>query len=264
MRHISSAIILLCGSLAGPVHGQGVPFPVEEFDENLATARWLVAYDRCAWRSTDELLKQPRESLQGLSPVWLCLEQGGAWDAVYGQWDEAADQYRVAFHYRVARDTVVLTRTPLDTARLNSAARAISTTLRSLPAAFAQSGARFNTYVQPRGDSALSVWVLPAWQTNGVALFGAEARHDYRSDGRVRVGEQVIEGPLRGTRPDTTVAFRIDSNGAGVPTVGDLVFFFLMRPYFASIRIQTERFSSTIVRTNQDEAWVHVVRSNRE
>ena len=264
MRHPRSAIALLCLTVAGPLHSQGVPFPVENFEANLATARWIVAYDRCAWRSTDELLKEPRENLQGLSPVWMCLEQGGDWDAVYGQWDEGADQYRIAFHYRVARDTVVLTSAPLDTARLKAGARAISATLRSMPAAFTQSGARFNTYMQPRGDSGLSVWVLPAWQTNGVALFGAEARHDYRSDGRVRVGEHLIEGPLRGTRPDSTVAFRIDSNGAGVPTVGDLAFFFLMRPYFASIRIQTERFSSTIVRTNQDEAWVHVVRSHRE
>lgn len=244
-----------------PLHAQAQSFPAAEFEANLATARELLAYDRCAWRSTDALLRQPRSELTGLSPVWMCLQQEGMWHGLYGRFDAAADRYEVRFHFELAGDSVSPGRRPVDTTRVAAAARALAATLGSMPEAFTRTRARFNTYVVFRGDSALSVWVLPAWQENGVALFGGEARYDYGSDGRVLTARHVIEGPIRGTRPDSSVAFRVDSNGSGVPTVGDLFFFFLMRPYFASIRIQTDRYSSTIVRTDKDEAWVHVARA---
>ena len=261
-RHRCRPVVLatLLIHLAGPLHGQDVPFPIEQFQGNDTTARWLLAYDRCAWRSSDELVKQPREALDGLGPVWMCLEEDGTWHALYGRFDEAAERYTVRFHYQVARSSVSLSSAPLDSARMTAAARALAAAVGSLPDAFRRSGARFNSYVQFRGESGLSVWILPAWQPNGVALFGAEARYDYSADGSTRVGQHVIPGPLRGTRPDTAVAFRIDSNGSDAPTVGDLFFHYLMRPYFASMRILTPRYSSSIVRVADDEAWVHVVR----
>ena len=248
------------GLVPPPLAAQDLPFPIEDFWANDSTARWLIAYDNCAWRSTDKLLERPPAERTGLSPIWMCLNEASGWHALYGRYDETTDRYQVRFHFRVTRDSVTPATTPLDTARVGSAARALAAAVRDLPELFRKSGARFNTYVQFRSDSALSVWVLPAWQPNGVALFGAEARFDYQPGGRVRIGTHSILGPLRGTRPDSTVAFRIDSNGEGAPTVGDLFFYYQMRPYFSEVRIQTPRYSSSVLRTGEDEAWVHVVR----
>lgn len=256
------AALALCTATPGTASAQDVPFPIQEFQANDETARWLIRYDACAWRSTDELLRQPREALAGLGPVWLCLANGDDWDAIYGRYDAAADRYDVRFHFRVTARNVTLSTEPLDTVRLLAAARAISATNEDTPRELSQSGLRFNVYVRFPGDSLVTVWALPAWQQDGVAAFGAELQDDYRPDGRARTVRHVIAGPIRMVRPDTSVAFRIDSNGDGVPTVGDVFFLYLMRHQFARIRIQTARYSSTLMSTDSGEAWVHVVRDS--
>lgn len=48
----------------------------------------------------------------------------------------------------------------------------------------------------------------------------------------------------------------------GVPTVGDVFFLYLMRHQFARIRIQTARYSSSLMATGSGDAWVHVVRDS--
>ena len=69
----------------------------------------------------------------------------------------------------------------------------------------------------------------------------------------------MIPGPLRATRPDSSAPFRIDSNAPDSPSVGDIFFLLLMRPYMPQIRILSKRFSSSIIKVNSQEAWVHVV-----
>jgi hypothetical protein len=245
-----------------PVLAQAVPFPVQEFQARDRIARALISYDACAWRSTDELLKQPRAALEQLGPVWLCLPQGDAWDAIYGQYAAAEDRYTVRFHFRVTDRDVALSTDPIDTTHLLAGARALAATAADFPAALSVTRLRFNTYVQFAGDSLLTVWVLPAWQQNGLAAFGAEVDDEYSSDGRVRRRRSVVPGPIRLAQPDTAVAFRLDSNSEGAPSVGDLFFLYLMRHQFARIRIQTARYSSSIMTVGAGEAWVHVVRDS--
>jgi hypothetical protein len=260
IRHLALAICLTT-IIAASTTAQAVPFPVEEFDAHDRIARALLAYDACAWRSTDELMKQPRAARADVGRVWFCLPHGDDWDAIYGRSEPAADRYEIRFHFRVSRAGVTLSTEPLDTARVHAAARALSATLGDAPAAVTASGIRFNPYVQFAGDSMVTVWLLPAWQPNGLAAFGAQVRDDYGGDGRRRERRAVVEGPILLARPDTSESFRIDSNSGDVATVGDLFFMYLLRPYFAGIRIQTGRFSSQLVKAGDGYAWVHAVRT---
>lgn len=264
MRFIRDVVLTtaLCAAGGPAASAQALPFPVQEFEAHDRIARSLLGYDVCGWRSTDELLKQPRAALAKLGPVWLCLPHGDDWDAMYGQYAAAEDRYDVRFHYRVTAHDVALSTEPIDTARLLAGARALTATTADTPPALATAGLRFNTYVQFAGDSLLTVWLLPAWQQNGLAAFGAELHDDYSADGRVRRRRSVIPGPLRVAQPDTAVAFRIDSSSEDVATVGDLFFLHLMRGQFAQIRIQTARYSSSLVSVGAGEAWVHAVRDS--
>ena len=237
---------------------QTVPFPYTVFRERDSVALWLLRYDACGWRASDALLERDSASIPRLGPEWLCFRQGGQWHAVFGRFDSTADRYEIVVHY-LLRDTVPInTREPLDTPMVTGAARALHYATAHLPQGFTASGFRFNTYVVPN-DSILVVWMLPAWQPTGEVVFGGEAEYAFDPSGRRLKQERVLDGPLRWFRPDSTVAFRIDSDSPDVPTVGNLFFFYLVRRYFKSVRIKTAQYSSIRVASDSGEVWVHVL-----
>jgi len=236
-----------------------LPFPYRVFVQRDSLARVLLQYDACAWRTSDALLAQDQASVPRLGREWFCFQRGGEWNAVYGRFDDAKDRYDIVVHF-VMRDTVVVhSSEPLDTAALTARARAIRHGGALMPVEFDSSGFRFNTYVL-RTPAGLDVWYLPAWQPSGEVVFGGEAQFSFDSTGNNLRDRRVIAGPLRWFRPDPKVAFREDSNSPDdVPSVGDLFFFHLVRPHFQSIRIKTAKYSSSIVKLDSGEGWVHVI-----
>ena len=252
-------LLLALPGIVRQTTAQTVPFPYVEFQKRDSIARSLLRYDACGWRASDAVLQSDSATLHRLGPEWLCYFEKGRWDAVFGRFDSTTDSYQIVLHY-VLRDTVPTTTIePLDTAGVTARARAIHHAAALLPNAFTSSGIRFNPYVVS-DTTGLEVWVLPAWQPNGAAVFGGEAEYTFDPSGHDLRGSRVLPGPLRWYRPDSTVAFRLDSNAPDVPTVGDLFYFYLVRRYFKSVRIQTPKYSSSLVRTDSGEIWVHVVR----
>lgn len=254
-------LVALSGAMR-PLAAQGIPFPIVEFNQHDSIARALLQYDACGWRASDAVMREDSAALKRMGPEWLCYDDGGRWHAVFGRFDSVTDSYQIVAHY-VLHDTVPSRTTePLDTIAVTARARALHRTAALLPTQFTKSGLRFNPYVEPDGNN-LQVWILPAWQPNGAAVFGAEAEYTFDSSGHSLRSSRVIPGPIRWYRPDPTVEFRIDSNSPDTPTVGDIFFFYLVRPYFKSIRIQTPKYSSTQLRTASGYVWIHAVREHR-
>jgi hypothetical protein len=255
--HWCSVVAALLGA-GRPVRAQDLPFPYKAFVIRDSIALTLLRYDACAWRSSDALLQHDSASLGRLGPEWLCYVRGGRWNAVFGRFDSTTDRYDIVVHYVLA-DTLPLHSTePLDTAVVSAGARAIHLAHALLPSSFDSSGFSFNTYVLP-DPSHLTVWILPAWQSTGEVVFGGEGEYAFDPTGHQLKTRRVVEGPFRWFRPDSTVAFRIDSHSPDVPTVGDLFFFHLVRRSFKSIRIKTGKYSSSLVPTDSGEVWVHVI-----
>lgn len=229
------------------------------FTQRDSLAVVLLRYDACAWRTSDVLLAQDSASMPRLGPEWLCYARAGAWNAVYGRFDPQRDRYDVVLHY-VMHDTVITHSTePLDTAAVTAEARALHQAMDLLPPELNHTGFTLNKYVLPM-RAGFDVWFLPAWQPSGEAVFGGEAQYSFDSTGRTVLTRRVIPGPLRWYRPDTSVAFRIDSNSPDVPTVGDFFFYYLVRRWFKEVRIQTPKYSSSRIPTDSGEVWVHVIR----
>lgn len=261
----SAFLLLALLGLVRPVSAQTGSFPyaefVQQFEQHDSIARALLRYDACGWRASDVVLRLDSTTLKRMGPEWLCYSDGGRWHAVFGRFDSTTDRYQIVMHY-VLRDTVPTpTLESLDTTAVTARARALHRTAALLPKAFTSSGLRFNPYVVPGGTS-VQVWILPAWQPNGAAVFGAEAEYIFDASGTNLQRSRVIPGPLRWFRPDPTVEFRIDSNSRDAPTVGDIFFYYLVRPYFKSIRIQTAKYSSAQVRTASGYIWLHTVRDH--
>src|SRR2546422_6608539 len=181
---------------------QDLPFPYKAFVARDSVALALLRYDACAWRSSDALLQHDSATLGRLGPEWLCYIRGGRWNAVFGRFDSTTDHYDIVVHY-VLVDTLPLHSTdPLDTAAVAAGARAIHHAHVLLPSSFESSGFRFNTYILP-DPTHLTVWILPAWQPNGEAVFGAEAEYAFVATGHQLETQRVVEGPFRWFRPDS-------------------------------------------------------------
>jgi hypothetical protein len=243
------------------LQAQDTPFPIQAFWQNDSLARALLRYDACAWQATDTLLATlDSTSRARLGPEWFCMSLGDRWHAVFGRYDPDGDRYDVVAHFELDGSAVRPSMLGLDTTRVTSRARAAYTARHTLPAEIQRSRINFNTYVLADPDSSLSVWFLPGWQPSGVAVFGAEFCYKLDPTGRQVLAEHVINRPLRGTRPDSTVAFSIESDADTVPRVGDLFFYHLTRAYFRDMRIQTRHFWSSTVTTESGETWIHVAR----
>ena len=44
----------------------------------------LLAYDACAWQTSDALMKRPSAELAALTPHWICFQIGLRWHGVFG------------------------------------------------------------------------------------------------------------------------------------------------------------------------------------
>lgn len=255
----SASLILFLTVIGWASRAQEVPFPFTVFLERDSLARELLRYDACAWRSSDALLQNDTASLRRLGPEWLCYRRSGRWNAVFGRFDTTTDRYDIVVHYVLTDTLPGHSSEPLDTAAVTASARALHQAAALVPGEFTTSKLRFNQYVLPTSIG-LVVWILPAWQPSGVAVFGGEAELSFDSTGHHLQKQRAIPGPLRGFQPDSTVEFRIDSNTRDdVPTVGDLFFYYLVRRHFKKIRIKTGKYSSSLVPTDSGEVWVHVV-----
>lgn len=235
-------------------------FPVDSFQAHEHVALWMVAYDRCAWVTSDSLMAQttPAEK-QRLGAEWFCYESGGRWNAVYGRYDAKTDTFDAVAQYadtgsgRFARRAVA---PPPDALPI---ARALASAAARLPHAAAMGRVRYNTFVS-RSVAGPEVWLLPAWQPNGWLVWGVELRYAFDPTGRTVRDSTTVLTPIRGARPDTTMDLRVDSSSPDVPTVGETFFMIRYHALFHAVRVYTRRFATTLFDHGGTKAWLTVVR----
>jgi hypothetical protein len=261
-------VALLIVGLVNPARAQTADstrvggFPSKQFMANDETARWLAQYDAVAWVTSDLVTALPKDEFQRLGQEWFCFENSGTWHAVYGRYDTLTDRYAIGVHYRSDGSRFVRTTDAVDTTAMLELARAVHFAEgRSEPAI--GNRVRYNVYVRRLGDRRLEVWLLPAWQPNGVLLYGVELRQTLDSSGRALVDSAYMIGGLRGIRPDTTRTLNIVDDQHEVPTVGETFFAWAYHKYFAHIRIFSRGFVTELAidpTTKKPLAWLHAAR----
>lgn len=258
LRLVALIALLL---LAAPVSAQGYPdgFPYDAFVANEAIARWIAAYDRVAWVTTDSLQRLPDSAQAGLGSEWFCFQDGSRWHALYGAYDSTAQRYRVGVHYVFEDSTVRWTHEPVDTAEATSMARGLFVTRRALPP-IARKNLMFNGYVRRLPSRQVEVWYLPAWQPNGLLVEGAELRYLLDSTASSIVDSTVSIGKLAGWVADTGAAIHIDDRSREAAGVGPLFVLLAYGWAFKQVYIETRRFRSALYRGPGGPAWMHALR----
>src|SRR5713101_3239786 len=144
--------------------------------------RSMKEYDVASWHATDAFLAlKPAE---GSTRYYLARKGDAGWTVVFGKFNEPRDRFLVAYEAVQGSGpedfSVVKHDPPIEDAGFYLAgAKAMEKALADFPL----EKRPYNTYVFPRADGQLYVYVLPATSENGVYLLGGDIRYLFSADG---------------------------------------------------------------------------------
>lgn len=234
-------------------------FDVEDFNKKLEVVEWLVEYDNVAWKTTDVLLKQEKKELERLGPEWFCFQdKNKVWHAVYGKLNEAG--YDVVFHFVIdSAGNISRSDVKLGADFVTDHARALATARNKLSASIPEGSPRFNQYIRQNSDNTFSVWLLPAFQTNRLAVYGGEAIYTIDRTGRKLIkDESYFQPAFRGFKSEPPREIWLNYREMKKPSLGAIFFVWYYKPYFTQIFIDNETSVSTLIKTDKGYMWTHV------
>ena len=265
MKHLLT-ILLLC-TFTCYTHAQKLPknFDAADFDKKAAVAEWLYQYDKVAWVTSDSAMAQDKKDIERLGKEWFCFEgENGMWHAVYGKYEN--DQFKLVFHFTC--DTLGQVRrsyAPLNTVKLDLHARALQTAANQLAARkdSASMRMRFNQYIRRNADKTFTVWLLPAFQPSGIAVYGGEFIYTIDPSGNpVIKDDSYFQGEFLGFKVGKPREFHMLYTELEKPTLGSIFFVWYYKQYFTRIVIENKKTTTTamqVVDGSDHWSWVHLV-----
>ena len=271
MKHLLLAAIVLTQALF--VFGQkpkaGKPdFDIPDFNEKLEVAEWLVRYDTVAWKTTDLLMTLDKAELTRLGQEWFCFQdKSGQWHAVYGKLEN--NKFDLVAHFVVQSNDGKITRTTdkIDNDFLVSHARALITARKKQKESIPADSPLHNQYIKRNADKSFTVWILPAFQPNNIAVYGGEFIYTIDPAGeKVTKDESYFQGAFRGFKADPPREIWLNYREQEKPTLGAIFFVWYYKKYFTSIFIDNSKSTSTVIKNGANAngyMWVHVEKDKK-
>lgn len=233
---------------------------IRQFNLKMDTVYWLCEYDDIAWITSDSVYATPKSEQAKLGAEWFCIKDQGIWHALYGKYDN--NNFETIYHYVVdINRNIKRTYTKIDTIILNSHARALRNASKLLQAYPDSIKVRFNQYIKKNTDNSLSVWLLPAFTTNGIAVYGGEFYYVFDPTGKSLISKNEYSQGYKGFKPDPKKEIWLDYENVESPTLGSIFFVWYYRRYFDRIVADAKKFKSTLFHDNEKGYyWVHAVK----
>lgn len=263
MNKILLVITLICFTFAAFGQNSKADQPVfdmVDFNQKFEVAKWLVEYDLVAWKTSDVVIKQDPKELARLGREWFCFQdQKNLWHAFYGKYEN--DKFNPVFHFTMdSAGKITLVSEKVDNELLTLYARALMTANQQVSARVGNEAPRFNQYIKLNPDKTFNVWILPAFQTNGVAVYGGEFIYTIdRTGGKITKDESYVQENFRGFKTNPPREIWLNYREMEKPSLGAIFFVWYYKPYFTKIFIDNTRSTSTVIQ-NEDKSyiWVHV------
>jgi hypothetical protein len=267
-HHIKSllALVLLLGSaVTASAKATQNEFDIGDFNKKFDLLRWLVAYDEVAWKTTDVMLASDKAELARLGRHWFCFQdKSGAWHAVYGKLEN--NKFDQVFHFVIdSAGKIARTSDKLDEAFLVSHARALDLAITKLNESVPPNSPRHNSYIRLNADKTFTVWLLPAFQPDSVAVYGGE--FVYMIDAaasRITKDESYFQGAFRGFKTAPPREIWLNYREKDKPTLGSIFFVWYYKQYFTKIFIDNSMSTSTVIKNGNDYSWVHVMKDKKK
>lgn len=240
-------------------------FDIVDFNKKFETAQWLVDYDNVAWKTTDVILQLDKKELERLGQEWFCFQDADKlWHAVYGKLTAAG--YQLGFHFTMdPSGKIAKSEVKLDQSFLTRHARALSTGRAKLMATVPEGSPTFNQYIKENSDKTFSVWLFPAFQTDGLAAYGGEGIYTIDQSGqKVTKDESYFQLYFRGFKTKPLREVQLNYSEMKKPSLGAIFFVWYYKSYFTNILIDNEKSTSTLVRSDKGYVWVHVEKDSEK
>lgn len=246
-----------------PILIYGQKFDIVDFSKKMEVVEWLYEYDMVAWKTTDSVMVQDKNKLERLGSDWFCFKKNDTWHAVYGKYEN--NQFDLVFHFKVKNSNVSKTVDNIDTTLLNRYSRAMRTANSQIAALKDTFKLRFNQYIRENDDSTLSVWILPAFQPNSVAIYGGEFIYIIDKTGtKVLKDDSYFQGQFRGFKVGVAREIYINYQETEKPTLGAIFFAWYYKSYFTKIVIDNSETFSTPFKSENSWIWIHVEKESEK
>jgi hypothetical protein len=235
-------------------------FDTADFYKKTELAIWLVRYDEVAWHTSDVAMAEDKSEVAKLGAEWFCFEDDKhVWHAVYGKYSEG--KYNAVFHYIVdSAGKIVRSSAAIEQDFLNTHASALVTAKAALSKKLKGDGPNFNQYIRRNADKTFDVWMFPAFQTDGTAIYGGEGVYRIDKAGSTILSDtSYFQQGFRGFKTGEPREIWLSYNELDKPTLGSVFFVWYYKSYFTSIFIDNAKSTSTAIKSNNDKyTWFTV------
>lgn len=233
-------------------------FDIKDFNEKMEISEWLFNYDLVAWYSTDSLMTKEQSRIAQLGKEWFCFKDStDTWHSVYGKYLDG--NYNQVFHFIVkSRDEVTESSESIDTAFLNSYAKALTKAFELSKNLRDSSNLRFNNYIKKNDKGNFDVYILPAFQPDGTAIYGGEFVYEITPDNEIVNDNSYYQGQFRGFQTGNPREIWINYRELERPTLGGVFFAWYYKDYFTKIFIDNKESFSTPFNDGEKYTWFHV------
>ena len=260
MKTLRLIILLLgtCNIVIGQIESKSTPYDdfIKTFNKQMDTVTWLCEYDKIAWWTSDSVMTESEENRKKLGAEWFCLFENDNWHAYYGKYTNG--NFKQIFHYKVeSKDRIERISKTLDTSIANPIARSLVSASNQLNNFLDTIRVRFNQYVKQTNEGNIEIWLMPAFTTSGVAVYGGEAYYLFDKTGTTLLARREIVTEFRGFKPGSEKEIWLDYAKFEEPTLGAIFFTWYYKDYFKKITIETKRFRSAVIRIQNESTWIH-------
>ena|ERR1041385_9066824 len=262
-----TVVFLFLFALGHAVRAQDAPpgFDVADFNKKFEVVQWLVAYDAVAWKTTDLMLAGDKAELAKLGKEWFCFQdKSGLWHAVYGKLQEKT--FDQVFHFVLdANGKITRSADQLNQAFLIAHARALQLAVARMTETIPATSPRHNSYIRQNPDKTFTVWLLPAFQPNDVAVYGGEFIYTIDSASeKITRDDSYFQGQFHGFNVKPAREIWLNYREKEKPTLGAIFFVWYYREYFTKIFIDNAKTTSTVINAgNNNYIWAHVVKDKK-
>jgi len=234
-------------------------FDIVDFNKKFEVVQWLVAYDTVAWKTTDLVMAGDKTELARLGREWFCFQDSkGVWHAVYGKLEN--NKFDQVFHYVVdATGKITRTTDKIDEEFLIAHAKALQLAQKKLMEAIPEDSPTHNTYIKRNDDKTFNVWIFPAFQTEGVAVYGGEFIYTIDATAqKITKDESYFQGAFRAFNAKPPREIFLNYTEKEKPTLGSIFFVWYYKDYFTRINIKNAKSTSAVIKNGSEYVWVHV------
>ena len=234
-------------------------FDINDFDKKFEVAQWLVAYDTVAWKTTDLVMAGDKTELARLGREWFCFQDSkGVWHAVYGKLEN--NKFDQVFHYVVdGAGKISRTTDKIDQEFLMEHAKALQLAQKKLMEAIPEDSPTHNTYIKRNDDKTFNVWIFPAFQADGVAVYGGEFIYTIDATAqKITKDESYFQGSFRAFNAKPPREIFLNYTEKEKPTLGSIFFVWYYKDYFTRIYIKNAKSTSSVIKNGSEYVWVHL------